>query len=86
MAKYRRKTDALEAVQWFPPGDARHVPNPLVRVPDSADPDSAFVANARGQIIAVRSGDWIVEEWGTPGRATAVDARTFAHAWEPVPS
>lgn len=81
--KYRKKTDALEASQWFPPGELNHVPNPLVH--KSVNSDRYYVTTEHGSQCQVLSGDWVVAVWGQPDRGKVVAADTFAAAWEPVP-
>lgn len=79
--KYRKKTDALEASQWFPPGELNHVPNPLVHQADNR----FYVITEHGAQCQVLPSDWVVAVWGKPDRGKVVAADTFAAAWEPVP-
>lgn len=71
MTKYRRKDPIVEAVQWFPPGDERHVPvdgvTPMhaIRIGDDGRPFtekyvSGYVLQGREGAVKLIPGLWVL--------------------------
>lgn len=88
--KFRKKPVVIEATQWFPPGDERHVP---IQGVDSMHPDAArkaglnpdeychSVKTLEGR-MSVKPGDWIIT--GVKGEKYPCKPDIFEATYETV--
>jgi len=63
MQKFRKKPVVIEAVQWFPPNDQRHVLVPAVVENPTGDPREAgeYKVKTLEGWLNVSFGDWIIK-------------------------
>ena len=81
MAKYRKKTIVIDAVQWWPPWHALHVP--IAGVEKGPRDDQSWGVMTLGGFIVVSPGDWIIT--GVKGEKYPCKADIFAATYDAVP-
>jgi hypothetical protein len=98
MAKFRKKPVVIEAVQWFPPGDGRHLKFPwevgcdvgaarvgtIIQQPwdNIKDGLKAYTIKTLEGWIELSSGDWVIT--GVKGEKYPCKPEIFAMTYEPV--